>query len=296
MTTAVISTVRTLETLGKLCGTNSELDAVMIHGGAELRGQTDLTALQEQVGVPIQWHDGPALDHGSIALGSALGCLKSSGQAFDLARSLKPRESLWELFPWGEFALQMVVVICLGLFLLNHSQELNTKYAGVRSETGGRHWLGSLTEQQLGKEKQDLEQRVDAIRKFVSTRILWTAYTHDIPSRLPKNSTLNSFHGICELEKKGKKDLNIKPKKSFVMRIGAPIAQDGAVPKEVDDFLDSLRGHALLKRDFPMVDLADIKWYQPNVGAQPTAYFTVVCLPKQTGSSDPSAGPEKTDK
>ena len=295
--TAVISTVRTLETIGKLCGTDSAIDAVMIHGGAELRAKADLAALEEQVGAPIQWHDGPSLDGGSIALGSAIGCLETNAQAFDLARSLKPRESLWELFPWGEVALQGALVVFLGLFLLNHSQELNTKYAGVRSETDGRHWMGSLTEQQLGKEKLDLDQRVDAIRKFLSTRILWTDYTHDIPLRLPKNSTLNSFQGICELEKKGKKDANIKPKKSFVMRIGAPIARDGTAPKEIDDFLDSLRGHALLKRDFPLVDLADIKWFQPNAGAQATALFTVVCLPKQTGSSEPSApAADKTDK
>ena len=34
------------------------------------------------------------------------------------------------------------------------------------------------------------------------------------------------------------------------MRIGAPIAQDGAVPKEVDGFLDALRDNAMLKRRF----------------------------------------------
>jgi hypothetical protein len=298
LNTAVVSTVRTLETLGKLCGTDSAIDTVLIHGSAELRSRIDLTLLEQQVAARFELHDGPALDSGAIAFGVAIGCFKPNVQAFDLARSMKSRESLWEMFPWAELAAQLVVVTCLGLFLLNRNQELDTKYAAVRSETDGRHWLASRTEQQLAKERQDLELRVDSIRGFLSTRVVWTAYTHDIPSRLPKTATLNSFQGICELEKKGKKaDQFIKPKKSFIMRIGAPIAQDGAVPKEIDGFLDSLRENSMLKRDFPLVDLADIKWFQPFAGAQPTAFFTVVCLPKPAGpgSSSP-AGPEKSDK
>jgi hypothetical protein len=37
----------------------------------------------------------------------------------------------------------------------------------------------------------------------------------------------------------------------------------------------------LLKKDFPQVELADIRWSQ-GAGAKPLATFTVVCLPKST--------------
>lgn len=297
LATGVVSTVRTLEALGKLCGTDATIDAVMIHGAAEPLGPAEREALEQQVGSRIQWHDGPALDNGSIAFGLAIGCLKSNIQAFDLARSIKPRETIWEMFPWGEVALQMTVLICLGLFLLNRSQELSTKFAAVRSETVGRHWLASLSDQQLGKEKQDLEQRVDAIRKFLATRVIWSAYAQNIPLQLPVNTKLNSFTGLAEMEKKGKKDEAFKPKKSFVLRIGAPVPQDGTAPKEIDTVLDSLRENALLKRDFPLVELADIKWFQPFMGAKPTAFFTVVCLPKPASSGAPTApGADKANK
>ena len=295
LTTALISVFRTLDTLGKLCGASSGIDAVLVHGGTELKSQVDIDAFEKQLGLQVQWHDGPQLDGSSIAFGLALGCFQTNTQALDLARSMKARESLWTLFPWTEVAAQIVVVICLGLFLLNRSQELTTKFAAVRSETDGRHWLGAQTEQQLSKEKKELELRVDAIRKFLSTRVVWTAYTQDIPSRMPANTTLNSFQGICEMEKKGRKDdVAVKPKKSFTMRIGSPIAKDGAAPKEIDNFLDSLRENALLKRDFPLVELADIKWYEPFVGAQPTAFYTVVCLPKSSNS--PAAPPDAAKK
>ena len=42
----------------------------------------------------------------------------------------------------------------------------------------------------------------------------------------------------------------------------APISPDGSTPREIDAFLESLRNHPLLQRDFPLVELADIKRYQ----------------------------------
>jgi hypothetical protein len=283
-TIEIISIVRTLDALGKLSGCETSIDAVLIHGGGQLRGTVDLQALESELGAKIKWHDGPVLDNATIAYGSALGCLRPNAQTFDLARLMKPRESIWDLFPWGQFALQLAVMICLGLFLMNHSQELNVAYTAVQSETVGRHWLKSLSEPQLQNEKKELELRVDGMRKFLDTRIIWTAYTHDLPSRLPDNATINSFQGVCEMEKKGRKDDQaMKPKKSILLRINAPIADNGAAPKEIDGFLDALRGHELLKREFPLVELADIKWFQPVMNARPTAFFTVVCLPKPTG-------------
>jgi hypothetical protein len=82
------------------------------------------------------------------------------------------------------------------------------------------------------------------------------------------------------LETFGKKESAAKPKKMFTIRASAPIARDGATPQEVDRFLTALRGHPLLKRDFPIVELAEIKWFQPNVTAPANALFTIICLPK----------------
>jgi hypothetical protein len=180
----------------------------------------------------------------------------------------------------------------MGLFLLVRSWSLDESYASIQAENAQRELLTSVPAAQLEKEKKDLEQKVEAVRRFVGSRILWTSYTHDISARLPDSATLNSFYGLCELEFFGKqKEGVLKPKKSFVVRAAAPIARDGSTPKEIDRFLISLRGHPLLKRDFPLVELADIKWFQPNITAQPNALFTVVCLPKsEKGPSKSSEG------
>ena len=61
------------------------------------------------------------------------------------------------------------------------------------------------------------------MRHFLATRILWTAYTHDLPTRLPTNAQLVSLQGLCELEYYGKKEGVVKPKKSFLLRTMAPL-------------------------------------------------------------------------
>ncbi|NQT13394.1 MAG: hypothetical protein HQ582_11630 [Planctomycetes bacterium] len=53
------------------------------------------------------------------------------------------------------------------------------------------------------------------------------------------------------------------------------------MPREIDDLLDTLRAHPMLKRDFPIVELAELKQVQKRSADIPRARFTVVCLPKK---------------
>lgn len=292
---AIISVVRILQTLSKRCGVESAVHVVMIHCRTDLRGLVGFEELEQQAGVRVVWSEEPKLSESSVAFGLALGCLKHVSQGFDLARTIKPRASLWELFPWGETALQASLLACLGLFLADRSRTLNETYEVARAEDAKHDWAGALSEQDLQKQKKALEQKVEAVRKFLGSRVVWTSYTHDIPTRLPVNASMSAFEGVCELEATGKKkEGGIKAKKSFILRFAAPIRQDGSMPEEIDDFLESLRDHPLLKRDFPIVELADLKWFQPFNGSKPVAYFTVVCLPKTNkGATKPSPDEEK---
>jgi hypothetical protein len=285
-TAAICSVVRSVGALIGHCGIDSPLDVVMVHGRADLRAKLEGEELREQVGTPLVWSGGPGLTDEIVAFGLALGCLgPQPADAFDLSRSLKPRVSLWDIFPWGEVAMQIILVALMGVFLLMNARGVEEALVPVRTEITGRAWLTTAQQADIQKERQELSQKVEAIRKFVSTRIIWTLYTHDIAERLPVDATLMMFHGLCELET-GKNV--IKPKKTFTIRASAPITQDGSTPKEIDRFLVALRGDPLLKQDFPIVDLADIKWYQPNVMAPATALFTVVCMPKATSAPKPA--------
>jgi len=278
---ALCSVTRSLQALLKYCGLDSGLDAIMVHGRGPLREVVESEAFQAAVGTRVGWCEGPLLGNAAIAFGLALGGLGATAEGFDLARTVKPPPSLGDLFPWRELAVQLALLAGMALLLFLRSESLTDEYRAVQAANARRAWAQSLTPGQLDKEKSDLEQKVRAVEAFLGTRIIWSSYTHDLPARLPANASLLSFHGLCELDVLGtKKATGLKNKKSLALRATAPIAMDGVIPGEIDDFLDTLRGHPLLKHDFPVVELADIKSFQGGTPTKSVANFTVICLPK----------------
>lgn len=295
---ALSAAIRSCQTLIRHSGIDVPLDVVIIHGRADLRGELTGEEFVQKAGIAVIWCEGPELTGSAVAFGLALGCLgEQSSQVLDLTKSMTPSPSLWQIFPWGEVAVQFALVVCMGLFMLTRSNGAHKAIAPVQAELAKHSWAVSKQQGDLQKEQQLLSQKVDAVRKFVTSRILWTTYTQDISVRLPATATLKTFQGICELEFSEK--LAGKPKKSFVVAAVAPIGEDGTTPKEIDGFLSSLRGHPLLQRDFPLVKLADIKCSQTTKeGTRPDALFTVICLPKEAGlagTNSPKKGQAKKE-
>jgi hypothetical protein len=294
---ALLSTCRSLQSLNRFCGIDSPLDAVMIHGRSDLRCLLDFEWLQQQIGTRAEWFEAPALDNSAVALGLAIGCLNPDERAVDLARASKPQTHVWELIPWGELAVQASMLLGLGLFLGERWTSLDRGYRAVRTQTAQHDWSASVPEHELEKEKSDLQQRVAAIRKFVNSRVIWTAYARDIPERLPANTALTSFHGTSELGAAGEKqDGKGKAKKQLVLKGAANVPADSSTSTEIDQFLESLRGHPMLKRDFPIVELADLKQARTAGQAGPVASFSVICQPRAAKSpaKQPEAGSEKS--
>jgi hypothetical protein len=273
---AIRALVASLQVLGKFCGLDAGFDAVLIHGRPDLGPLFPPGSPPLGEDLKVARHDGPGLDPHEIAFGLALGC-PPSVEGFNLARTLRPRASLWEIFPWGETMAQAGLLALATMPMLGHAGGLHREHRAVRAEFDRHAWAKDVPDEKLEKERKDLDQKVDAVRKFLDGRIAWTSYTHDIASRLPANLSMTSFQGLSELDlmKKG----TVKKKKSLVLGLSAPIGAGGLVPPEVDDFLVSLRFNPLLKRAFPEIELGDLKWFQPSAGAQPFASFTVVCLP-----------------
>jgi hypothetical protein len=292
---ALLSTCRSLQSLNKVCGIDSPLDAVMIHGRPDLRTLLDFEWLQQQIGTRTDWFDDPGLDNSAIALGLAIGCLNPDERAFDLAKTSKPKTHVWELIPWGELAVQASMLLGLGLFLNERWTNLDRGFRAIRAQIAQHDWSASLPEQELEKEKADLQQKVAAIRKFVNSRVVWTAYAREIPERLPANTALTSFHGTSDLGSVGdKQDSKAKAKKLLVLKGAATVPSDGSTSTEIDQFLESLRGHPMLKRDFPIVELADLKQARAAGQSGQLASFSVICQPRAAKApvKQPDAGAE----
>jgi hypothetical protein len=276
---AIVSAARALSTVGGHCGIDSNLGAVMVHGRADLQRLVDLGWIEKTTGTAVQWFDDPALEGPDIAQGVACGALREREPGFDLSQSLKPRVSLWALFPLREASLQMALLVLLGLFLFFRSKDLERAHAEIVTQNATNS-VALLPVAELNKEKSELLQKVTAVHKFLDTRVSWTSYARDLTERLPDNVFLTSFQGDCELPSSSKKGRTVKPKKGLVLRGAVSIPHDGLIPYEIDRLLATLREHEMLKRDFPEIELADLKQFKRAADANAQAIFTVVCLPK----------------
>ncbi len=277
---ALLSVSRSLQTMSRLCGVESPLDGVILHGRPDLSRLLDVDWVQQEMGAEVKWFDGPALDDSQVAFGLALGCLGNNQTAFDLSRSLKPRASLREVFPFREAVLQAALLLCMALLLLARSGSLTSSRQAVAAENARRPWMAAMQTVQLENEKNQLLQRVAAVQKFVDTRVTWSYHARELAGSLPANVFLTSFQGVSELGSGGKKRAVAKPKKSLVLHGAAFVPPDGSIPHEIDRFLDLVREHPAIRRDFPVVELADLKQSQLVGDNAAIAFFTVVCVPK----------------
>jgi hypothetical protein len=288
--TAICSTVRAIQIVARFRGDVGAPGALLFHGRPDLSEALTPKAFQESLEVHAQHFPEPGYDNASIALGLALGS-QQGDEAFDLSRALKPKAPFWEIFPFGDVALQAALLLCVTLFLHSTYESARRAYAKVRVESDKHRWVAKVDDEKLEKEKKELEQKIEAIQAYLNSRILWTAYTRDASSRLPETIVLKSFDGLCELDMgKGR----VKGKKSLVMKLATPIPKGQSMPREIDVYLGDLRGDPLLKRDFPVVALADLKWNQAGTTGTALAEFTVTCLPSVDKKAPASGDAAKT--
>ncbi len=279
---AMLATIRALGTQHRHYGVQSPLDCVMVHGRADLHERLHEVQFASKLDARVIWCDDPPLDGRSTAFGLALGCLAQKAKTFDLSRTMKTRASIREIFPWWDLAYAVMLVICMGMALEAHSVQLDDACVAAQAKSSDHKCLASADARQLEKETKELETKVEAVRLFVGTRILWTAYTRDVSVRLPTDALLVMFEGINDLNTGGRGSRALG--KSLQLRAMVPCGPDGSTPRDIDVFLDALRNHPLLKRDFPSVELADIKRSKPVGMDTPVATFSIVCLPGKKGT------------
>ena len=285
---AIQCAVRTLQTLAKCCGIETPLKTAIIHGRPDLDGPLGDADFVAEIGGRVALCPAPELDGPAMAFGLALGCVKADLRALDLSRTLKPPVSIRQIFPWGEMLFQGGLVFCVGILLAVRAMGLGDAGLAARIENQAHPCLAT-PRADLERQRKELQQKVDAIQRFLETRILWSNYTHDIPAQLPPSARINVMQGYAEMEAVGRRESVGKSKRSLLIQATAPLSSAGAVPHEVDALLDALRSLPLLKRDFPMVELADIRRYR-LAGMAPTANFTVICTPgADKGAALPAA-------
>ena len=248
---AILSARRMLQTVAKYSGIETPPKTAIVHGRPELHGSLGEEDFGDEIGIRVDCCEGPELDGPAMAFGLALGCMKAEPGDLDLSRTLKPRVSIREIFPWGEALLQGGLVLLAGILLAVRWMTLGDAILAARIENQAHPCLGT-PRAELERQRMELHQKVEAV---------------------------------------GRRSESVaKTKRSLLIQATAPLSTGGAVPHEVDAMLDSLRNLPLLKHEFPLVDLADIKRYRV-AGTAPTANFTVICTPGASrGGASPAPG------
>jgi len=249
--------------------------------GAVLQGPS-AEAMREQVagdlGMEVAAVDGEGLTNALCSHALALSAKKDAPESLNLFRSLRPPPSIRDMFPWK----LAVLVLCLGagmaLTLWDKSSALAREHQDLRHQNASHTWARKLSTSAVNKERKALRLEVGAVHRFLSTRVIWTDYLRDLPTRLPPNAYLSNVWATCEMKSMSKKKIKRKTSQSLTLRGVTRFVNRGAAPKEIDAFLESLRNVELLQRDFPLVQLAEIKWRRE--GESEVALFTIIALPK----------------
>jgi hypothetical protein len=279
---AILSAVRTLQTQATNYGVESSPEYVAIHGRADLHERLRQEGFPTEMGIRINWYEGPSFDGPTMAFSLALGGLIQNLTAVDLARAMKPRASLREIFPWGELVFEATMVACVGMVLGLHAVQLDEACEHVWAQGSRYKGLASAEVPKLATEKKDLQDRIEATHKFLKSRIMWTDYTSDVANCLPANAFLTAFRGenylVCDSKNKIS---STAERKSLLLKATAPYPQNGIMPREIDNFLGALRTDAVIKHDFSTVALADITRVEPRTRDKSLiASFAIVCLDK----------------
>jgi hypothetical protein len=284
---AILAAVGSLATLGGYCGLEDDIDAVLIHGRPDLGPLAEVGGCQTLKGAKVFRHDAPALDDAAVAA-ALVEVPGTPDECFNLVRTTGAASSFLEIFPWFQVAIQVVILVVATFFLRAHFNDARDRAAVAALEDAKLVWAVKLKPEELKTERKSLAGQVDAVRGFLESRILWTTLARDIADRVADDLAMTSFHGEYEIEGKG------KPKRLLKLVLSSPIPRTGAMPREIDAFLRMLREDPILKQSFPNVELAELRRNQLAVG-DPTAVFTVICLP--TGKAlDPPKPPAAAKK
>jgi hypothetical protein len=241
--------------------------------------------LRQEVTAEVVAAPGAEPDETTYSLALALSARRKELDRIDLFKAIRPPPTMAKMFPWHLAAGMLLAAGVLATVLWYALADLDGQYRHLCSQNASYTWAKGVRTDAIDRERKSLSDEVTAVGRFLGTRVIWSNYLRDLPTRLPSNSCLQSLAGSYEMKKAGK-DETQRVNQSLTIRGMARFADRGSAPKEIDAFLESLRTADLLKRMFPVVNLAEIKWRKDPTAD--IAIFTIIATPaaKSAGSKE----------
>jgi hypothetical protein len=276
-TAAIMATYSTLWMQARHSRISLPIDTVVVHGRPELGLTITPEAFRERTGAALLRCDGPDHEPATAALGTALANPLNGAVGPDLARRLKPPGPIREIFPWGELALQGALVAGVSMFLHGTAVEVESRLESTRVEVGTFPWLKDQDQSKLEKDEKLLDERRRAIDAFRASRVDWSAQLRTIAADMPGATVVMSFQGVGEGESGGK--AGAASKNQMVVSFSTPMTDDGAMSREINEFIAALRVEPTLKGHFPVIEVSGLRANPAQRDRGPFASYSVVCLP-----------------
>jgi len=244
--------------------------------------------LYDALGIEVAVADGPGFIDSHCSYTLAMSAASKEGPEFDMFRELRAKPSITKIFPRKIAAAIALVACCMAFMMWQKASDLAGSYSGLKKQDLTHKWAVSKSTADIANERKSLLAETVAVEKFLSSRVVWSDYLRDLPTRLPLNVSLANIWAVCEFEESGKKEGGRKMKKYLTLR-GITLFDKGqAAPEEIETFLESLKKVELLRKDFSKVQLAEIKWRKQ--GSAETAIFTIMALPGKGGKDEDKSG------
>ena len=286
VTTAILATYSMLWMQGRHSRITLPIDTVVVHGRPDLKLSLKPDEFRDRTGAQLLRSDRPDYESASSAMGTALANPLIEETGLDLARGLKPVVPIREIIPWGELVLQGALVAGVSLFLHAGGVELNAQLKATQVEIGTMPWIKDQDQGKLQIEKKLLEDRFKALDTFQGSRVDWSAQLRTIAGDMPETTLVTSFQASGAIKDKDQGS----SKNQMVVSFTTPLAADGAIPLEINEFIAALRIEPVLKQEFPVIDVSGVQARQAQGKQLPSASYSVVCTPAVKGKG---SGPKK---
>jgi len=266
------------------------VDGIVLDGpNAEKLGQE----VYDRFGIETAIVDSPEFTDSHCSHSLAMSARHRDVTQFDIFRELRPKPSIKQMFPWQLAAVVVFAACCMAFMMWQRASRLNNTYRNLKKQNAAYKWAQKKTTQELASERLSLRTETEALGKFLSTRIIWSDYLRDLPTRFPPNVSISNLWAMCELEDAEKKVAGRKKINRSMSLRGMTLFDKGrASPEEIEAFMASLKKVELLQRDFPKVQLVDIRWRRQ--GESEVAMFTVLASPQKAAKGGTDKG--GTDK
>jgi Tfp pilus assembly protein PilN len=286
-----ISAIRHLQIYAAQRQHGLRLSGIVVAGSIkpEFLGQ-----LQDETGLEVVSRPDENSGEADYSRAMALAARQPNLEGPDLLRPLHLAPTLGQMFPRKMTAGLALAVLVFAAFLWQTLWALGSETKLLNRQNLSHVWAVNKKTSELEQERKQLSDEVASVQKFLASRVIWSNYLRDLPTRLPQNSCLTGFNGSYEFVQASSAKAAKKDNRMLTLRGIAQFQDRNSAPREIDAFLESLREVSLLKKDFPLVNLAEVRWKKEASGD--VAIFTILAMPKQKPVSERAGAPGGKDK